>query len=242
MNGVNFWGFRGHKPMDVLINLAHQDQAKILDIAHEAWELEKTKTIINISSRAAQPNISKGYMYASEKAQLNHLANNYQYNSKKRYKMTNLNLGLLNDENLPSVKHQDVAGFIYKLITSYPDYEIADVTLQAHANYQDVQSDKETLKDVYYHLHTDSVINNTMTEYNDFGFTAMDADELAAIDTKIIEKTTTATDVINKLDNFVRPLLENLAKDSDKDYIYWPNRVDIINKKLKELDEIQKSL
>ena len=36
MNGVNFWGFRGHKPMDVLINLAHQDQAKILDIAHEA--------------------------------------------------------------------------------------------------------------------------------------------------------------------------------------------------------------
>ena len=79
-------------------------------------------------------------------------------------------------------------------------------------------------------------------EYNDFGFTAMDADELAAIDTKIVEKTTTATEVINKLDNFVRPLLENLAKDSDKDYIYWPNRVDIINKKLKELDEIQKNV
>lgn len=79
-------------------------------------------------------------------------------------------------------------------------------------------------------------------EYNDFGFTAMDADELASIDTKIVEKTTSATDVINKLDNFVRPLLENLAKDSDKDYIYWPNRVEIINKKLKELDEIQKKL
>ena len=79
-------------------------------------------------------------------------------------------------------------------------------------------------------------------DYNDFGFTAMDADELASIDTKIVEKTTSATDVINKLDNFVRPLLENLAKDSDKDYIYWPNRVDIINKKLKELDEIQKNL
>ena len=79
-------------------------------------------------------------------------------------------------------------------------------------------------------------------EYNDFGFTAMDADELATVDTKIVEKTTTATEVINKLDNFVRPLLENLAKDSDKDYIYWPNRVEIINKKLKELDEIQKNL
>jgi hypothetical protein len=79
-------------------------------------------------------------------------------------------------------------------------------------------------------------------EYNDFGFTAMDAEELASVDTKIVEKTTTATEVINNLDNFIRPLLENLAKDSDKDYIYWPNRVDIINKKIAELDEIQKTL
>ena len=148
MNGRNCWVFGGYEPADVLINLAHEDQAKILSIAHEAWEGEKTKYIINISSRASQPNISKGYMYASEKAQLNHLANNLQYNSKKRYKMTTINLGLLNDENLPSVKHQDVAGLIYKLITSYPDYEIADVTLQAHANYQSVQSDKETLRDM----------------------------------------------------------------------------------------------
>ena len=147
-NGTQCWVFTGYKPADVLINLAHQDQAKILSIAHEAWEGEKTKYIINISSRASQPNISKGYMYASEKSQLNHLANNLQYNSKKRYKMTTINLGLLNDENLPSVKHQDVAGLIYKLITSYPDYEIADVTLQAHANYQSVQSDKETLRDM----------------------------------------------------------------------------------------------
>ena len=39
-------------------------------------------------------------------------------------------------------------------------------------------------------------------DYNDFGFTAMDADELASVDTKIVEKTTTATEVIHKLDNF----------------------------------------
>ena len=80
------------------------------------------------------------------------------------------------------------------------------------------------------------------TEYNDFGFTAMDADELASVDTKIVEKTTTATQVIKNLDDFIRPLLENLAKDSDKDYIYWPNRVDIINKKIAELDELQKNI
>jgi len=148
MNREMCWVFAGQEPCDILINLAHCDQAKILGIAHRAWEGDKTKTIINISSRASQPNISKGYEYASEKAQLNHLANNLQYNSKKRYKMTTINLGLLNDENLPSVKHQDVAGLIFKLLTSYPDYEIADVTLQAHANYQSVQSDKETLRDM----------------------------------------------------------------------------------------------
>ena len=79
-------------------------------------------------------------------------------------------------------------------------------------------------------------------EYNDFGFTAVDANELAALDTTIVEKTTTAVEVIKRLDDFIRPLLENLAKDADKDYIYWPNRVEIINKKITELDEIQKGV
>lgn len=79
-------------------------------------------------------------------------------------------------------------------------------------------------------------------EYNDFGFTAMDADELASVDTKIVEKTTTATEVIDKLDNFIRPLLENLAKDSDKDYIYWPNRQEMIMKQIERLNDIQKNL
>jgi hypothetical protein len=85
-------------------------------------------------------------------------------------------------------------------------------------------------------------LNNSMTDYNDFGFTAMDADELASVDTKIVAKTTSAVEVIKNLDDFIRPLLENLAKDSDKEYIYWPNRVEIINKKIEELDLIQKSL
>jgi len=87
------------------------------------------------------------------------------------------------------------------------------------------------------------LLNNTMSiEYNDFGFTAMDADELASVDTKIIEKTTSATEVINKMDNFIRPLLENLMRDSDKDYIYWPNRTEILQKKIEELNSLQDSL
>ena len=37
-NGKNCWIF-AYKPCDVLLNFfAHQDQAEILSIAHEAWE------------------------------------------------------------------------------------------------------------------------------------------------------------------------------------------------------------
>ena len=79
-------------------------------------------------------------------------------------------------------------------------------------------------------------------EYNDFGFTAMDAEELASVDTKIVEKTTSATEVIEKMDNFIRPLLENLMRDSDKDYIYWPNRSEILQKKLEELNTLQEKI
>jgi len=147
-NGKNCWIFNGHSPCDVLINFAHQDQTKILSIAHEAWKDEGSKMIINFSSRASQPNISKGYVYASEKAQLNHLANNLTYNSKKKYKMTTLNLGLIDHDELPSLTKNDIARMVYNLITTYPSIEFPEITMQHRANYSEVQSDKETLKDL----------------------------------------------------------------------------------------------
>ena len=44
---------------DVFINCAHLgfDQTKLLHQAYEAWQKDSSKYIINISSRAAQPNI-----------------------------------------------------------------------------------------------------------------------------------------------------------------------------------------
>ena len=147
-NGTNCWIFNGHTPCDVLLNFAHQDQAEILSIAHEAWLNEGSKMIINFSSRASQPNISKGYKYASEKAQLNHLSNNLTYNSKKKYKMTTINLGLIEHGDLPSLKNNDIAHLVYKLVTAYPSIEFPEITMQHRANYMEVQDDKETLKDL----------------------------------------------------------------------------------------------
>lgn len=152
MNDTQCWIYDkdNENNVDVLINHAHNDfdQTKILDITHRAWQNDSTKFIINISSRAAQPNISKGYMYAAQKASLNHLGNNLTYNSNRQYRMSTINLGLINSPELPSLKHQDIAGVIFYLITSFPDIEIPEITIQAFANYKEVQSDKEDLKDL----------------------------------------------------------------------------------------------
>ena len=64
VNGSTWWGWEQY---DVLINFAYDDfeQTKILELAHNAWKDDSSKYIINFSSRAAQPNISKGYLYSS---------------------------------------------------------------------------------------------------------------------------------------------------------------------------------
>jgi len=68
----------------------------------------------------------------------------------------------------------------------------------------------------------------------DFGFTAVDENELEAVQ----KVTTAASDTsaslqeteekLNKLYNAILPLLTNLKKNPEKEYILWPNRVDKI--------------
>ena len=69
-----------------------------------------------------------------------------------------------------------------------------------------------------------------MSELFDFGFTAVDEQELEAVQqatatAKAVESTATTTqDRLDKLYNAVVPLLNNLKKNPEKDYILWPNR------------------
>lgn len=152
MNGTNFWGFDydNSNHVDVLINHAHRDfdQTKILDIAYRSWKNDKSKYIINISSRASKPNISKGYMYATQKASLNFLTDTLVYNSDKLCRITTINLGLLNHDDLPSLTHKEVADAVEFLIDMPRHIEIPEITIQHSTNYQEVQSDKETLKEM----------------------------------------------------------------------------------------------
>ena len=65
----------------------------------------------------------------------------------------------------------------------------------------------------------------------DFGFTAVTEDELEVVQTAQKEATTTKSglDKVEKkcdtLYNMIKPLLNNLAKNPEKDYIYWPGKV-----------------
>jgi hypothetical protein len=66
----------------------------------------------------------------------------------------------------------------------------------------------------------------------DFGFTAVDADELEVVrEAKQVAETTSATAESNAakaqlIYDAVVPLLNNLKANPEKDYIYWPNRYD----------------
>ena len=64
----------------------------------------------------------------------------------------------------------------------------------------------------------------------DFGFSAVDESELESIkvlEQKAKETETAASMTQNKLEamyKLIVPLIDNLMKDPDKSYIYWPDR------------------
>lgn len=81
----------------------------------------------------------------------------------------------------------------------------------------------------------------------DFGFTAVDEAELEAVQ-KAAETAETASstsvelqDKIDKLYNAIVPLLNNLKKNPEKDYILWPNRLEKVEQFEDYLQAIYKS-
>ena len=71
-----------------------------------------------------------------------------------------------------------------------------------------------------------------MSEMFDFGFTAVDENEL-----EVVQKASTTAqsatqsvealeNKVNDLYNAILPLLTNLKKNPEKEYIRWPNRVE----------------
>jgi len=63
-----------------------------------------------------------------------------------------------------------------------------------------------------------------VTDMFDFGFTAVNEEELEAVQ-KVTVAATSVEDRLNNLYNAIVPLLNNLKKNPEKDYILWPNRL-----------------
>ena len=83
----------------------------------------------------------------------------------------------------------------------------------------------------------------------DFGFTAMSEDELKAAENQlkqtVEEKTAELEEIsrtyeekLNALYKMVMPLLKNLSKDSDRAYIYWPDRQKKMTEFIKKIDTL----
>jgi hypothetical protein len=77
-------------------------------------------------------------------------------------------------------------------------------------------------------------------EINDFGFSIVSEDELKAYEKELEEQLTTNINLVkNKLEglrDLYSPLLENLKRDPDKQYIYWPNRTEKIDKFIEKIE------
>lgn len=85
--------------------------------------------------------------------------------------------------------------------------------------------------------------------YDDFGFSVVSEDELKALERQlqqeVDEKSSTLLEVektyqgkLEQLYKAVMPLLKNLAKDGEKEYIYWPNRVEKMEQFIAKVESI----
>jgi transposase len=76
---------------------------------------------------------------------------------------------------------------------------------------------------------------NMSDDFFDFGFTAVDESELQAVQDAqktvgdVEVKATSTQEKLDKLYNAIQPLLTNLKKNPEKEYILWPNRIEKVD-------------
>ena len=84
-------------------------------------------------------------------------------------------------------------------------------------------------------------------DFFDFGFTTVDETELEAVQkataevSQVASTATSTQDKLDKLYNAVIPLLTNLKKNPEKEYILWPDRLSKVEAFEDKLTQIYKS-
>lgn len=83
---------------------------------------------------------------------------------------------------------------------------------------------------------------------DDFGFSLVSEEELKAHEEAlkkkveeqsrvVVQTATELTDKLHGLRQMIMPLLNNLAKDPEKSYIFWPERSEKIKAFIKKIDD-----
>lgn len=86
--------------------------------------------------------------------------------------------------------------------------------------------------------------NIKLDESFDFGFSIVDEGELEVLQeaqdtiTTVSAEAATLEARLDMLYNMMLPLLNNLAKNPDKNYIYWPDRLNKIEQFRDRLDKV----
>jgi hypothetical protein len=86
-----------------------------------------------------------------------------------------------------------------------------------------------------------------MSDVFDFGFTAMNEDELDAVQSVAAQVEATTSEVeklqakLKGLRDAIEPLLKNLEANPEKSYIHWPDRPAKVKAFRAHLDKIVKS-
>ena len=80
-------------------------------------------------------------------------------------------------------------------------------------------------------------INKILAEYeeDDFGFSAVSEEEYNAV---ITEKADTVEEYaarLKEVEKLVLPFFTKLLKTADKEYIYWPNRKELVEKQIQKI-------
>lgn len=80
-------------------------------------------------------------------------------------------------------------------------------------------------------------ISKILAEYDedDFGFSAVSEEEYNAV---ITEKADTVEEYaarLKEVEKLVLPFFTKLLKTADKEYIYWPNRKELVEKQIQKI-------
>ena len=132
---------------DVLINncIRKYDQLDLLQTVFDSWK-DREKTIINIGSRSKYSNISKGFTYSAKKSALSHMASNMRFLSDKTCRIMDLNPGMLNSENIPSLSYQEVIDALRWMLKVPKHIEVGELNFWYNMPYDKISKMKDELK------------------------------------------------------------------------------------------------